>query len=124
MYTPEMSLNPQNKLSTYAQYMNQSEVYRARNKYFNDLLQQNDSAEVAAENARYAAYLDRVVNRTEIATRISHMTPEYIKTVASRWFWDVETAVTAYGNLHTGMVNGHYNRMFKRATLGDRKSVV
>jgi predicted Zn-dependent peptidase len=103
--------------------MNQSEVFRARNKYFNDLLQQNNSAEVASENARHAAYLDRVINRTEIATRISHMTPEYIKSVASRWFWDVETAVTAYGNLHSGMVNAHYNRMFKRATLGEYSQV-
>jgi len=103
--------------------MNQSEVYRARNKYFNDLLQQNDPIEVAAENARYAAYLDRVVNRTEIATRISHMTPDYIKAVASRWFWDVETAVTAYGNLHTGIINANYNRMFKRATLGEYSQV-
>ena len=55
--------------------MNQAEVYRARNKYFNDLLQQNDAAEVSSENGRQAAYLDRVVNRAEVATRISHMTP-------------------------------------------------
>ena len=55
MYTPEMSTVPQNKLSTYAQtvtifliQINQSEVFRDRNKYFNDLLQQNDSAEVSS----------------------------------------------------------------------------
>ena len=98
--------------------MSQSEVFRARNKYFNDLLQQNDSAEVSAANGRQAAYLDRIINRTEIATRISHMTPNYISKMATKWFWDKETAVSGYGNLHHHMSNSHYNRTFKRATIG------
>lgn len=70
-------------------------------------------------NAKQLAYLDRLINRTEIATRISHMTPEYISGVATKWFWDKETAVTGWGNLHSGMASAHYNRTFKRATLGD-----
>lgn len=38
IFTAEMSTITQNKMSTYAQYVNQSEVFRARNKYWNDLL--------------------------------------------------------------------------------------
>jgi len=52
------------------------------------------------------------------------MTPEYVQKVASKWFWDKETAVTAYGALHTGMANAHYNRSFKRATLGEYSQVM
>jgi len=44
MYTPEMAVVTQNQMSIYAQYINQSEVFRARNKYFNDLLENNSSA--------------------------------------------------------------------------------
>lgn len=52
------------------------------------------------------------------------MTPDYVKKVAKKWFWDKETAVTAYGNLHSGMANAHYNRTYKRATLGDYSQVM
>lgn len=68
--------------------INQAEVFRARNKYFNDLLEFNEPAHVSLANAKQLAYLDRLVNRTEIATRISHMTPSYVSSVASKWFWD------------------------------------
>jgi len=44
------------------------------------------------------------------------MTPEYVSKVASRWFWDKETAVVGYGNLHSHISSAHYNRTFKRAT--------
>lgn len=47
------------------------------------------------------------------------MTPEYLTKLAGKWFWDKETAVTGYGNLHSAMLNAHYNRTYKRATLGE-----
>ena len=99
-------------------------MFRARNKVFNDLLNWNNPVAVSAFNARQAAYLDRVINRTEAATRISHMTAPYINSVATKWFWDKETAVSGYGNLHSHMANAHYNRTFKRATLGDYSQVM
>ena len=46
------------------------------------------------------------------------MSAEYVSKIASKWFWDKETAVTGWGNLHSGMSSAHYNRTFKRATLG------
>lgn len=51
------------------------------------------------------------------------MTPSYLSSIAKKWFWDKETAVTAYGNLHGGMINAHYNRTFKRATLGNYSQI-
>lgn len=51
------------------------------------------------------------------------MTPSYVKSVASKWFWDKETAVTGWGNLHSAISNAHYNRTFKRATLGEYSQV-
>jgi processing peptidase subunit beta len=74
-------------------------------------------------NGEQIAYLDRLISRTETATRISHMTPQYVSKVASKWFWDKETAVAGYGNLHSHMSSAHYNRTFKRATLGDYSQV-
>ena len=51
------------------------------------------------------------------------MNPAYVSKVASKWFWDKETAVTGYGNLHGNVVSAHYNRTFKRATLGEYSQV-
>lgn len=51
------------------------------------------------------------------------MTTDYIRKVATKWFWDKDTAVTAYGNLHSGMVNAHFNRTFKRAPLGEFQQI-
>ena len=65
----------------YCQHLdNQAEVFGARNRFINDLHGQ-------------LAYLDRFISRTEKATRFYHMTPDYISKVASKWFWDKETAV-------------------------------
>jgi hypothetical protein len=73
-----MAVITQNQMSTYAQYINQAEVFRARNKYFNDLLEFNDPSIVSFANSKQLAYLDRLIPRSEIATRISHMTPKYL----------------------------------------------
>lgn len=94
-------------------------MFRARNKYWNDLLERNDPREASARNARQVAYLDRVIPRTEIATRISHMDGAYLSRVATKWFWDKETSVSAWGPLHNVINMCHYNRPYKRATLGE-----
>jgi len=110
-------------MSIYAQYINQSEVFRARNKYWNDILEFNDSGLVSFANSKQVAYLDRLISRSEIATRISYMTPCYLQGVATKWFWDKENAITAWGNLHGVVINAHYNRVFRRATLGEFATV-
>lgn len=88
IFNREMLLMTQNMMSVYAQQINVVEVFRSRNKYWNDLLERNDPSEVSHRNARQVAYLDRLIPRSEIATRISHMDPAYISKVATKWFWD------------------------------------
>ena len=74
---------------------------------------------MAWANATQVAYLDRLISRAEIATRISNMDPAYLSQVATRWFWDKELAVTAWGPLHNLIAKAHYNRPYKRSTLGE-----
>ncbi len=81
-------------------------------------MERNDPSEVSHRNARQVAYLDRLIPRSEIATRISHMDPAYISKVATKWFWDKDLAITAWGPLHNVMVHAHYNRPYRRSTLG------
>lgn len=39
-------------------------------------------------NSIQVAYLDRMISRTEIATRISNMDPSTVSKIATKWFWD------------------------------------
>jgi len=59
-----MLLMTQNMLSCYASYLNPVEVYRARNTYWNDLLERNNPVDESVRNARQVAYLDRLIPRT------------------------------------------------------------
>lgn len=43
----------------------------------------------------------------------------FVKGMASKWFWDKETAVTAWGPLHNIIADAHYNRPYRRSTLGE-----
>ena len=96
-----------------------AEVFRARNTYWNELLERDCPIESSHRIANQAAYLGRLINRTEVATRISHMDPNFIQNTASRLFWDKETSVYAWGPLHNVIGNAHYTRRYKRATLGE-----
>ena len=87
--------------------------------YWQDLLDRECPIDVAVRNSTQAAYLNRLITRTELATRISHMDPKYVQGMASKWFWDQETGVYAWGPLHNVANSGHFNRPYKRATLGE-----
>lgn len=110
-------------MSQYAQTISQAEVFRSRNKYWNDLLSRDDPVDVSIRNSNQAAYLNRLVSRTEIATRVSNMDVPYVQNTASKWFWDKETSVVAWGPLHNVMVDAHYDRQYKRATLGEYSTI-
>lgn len=119
VWNRQLLLLSQNRMSEYSQDIPQPEVFRARNKYWNELLERDCPISNSARNATQAAYLDRLIPRTEIATRISNMTTNYLQNVATKWFWDKETSVYGWGPLHNVMTDAHYVRMYKRATLGD-----
>lgn len=83
VHNREMLLVSQNHMSCYAHQINTVEIFRARNTYWNDLLEQNDPQQVSSKNASQVAYLDRIIPRTESATRISNMDSAYMTKVAS-----------------------------------------
>lgn len=56
--------------------------------------------------------------RSEVAKRLSCFDEGILNRVATRWFWDKEIAVTAWGPIHGLMSFSHYNRPIKRSTLG------
>lgn len=51
------------------------------------------------------------------------MDGNYLKSVGTKWFWDKETSIFAWGPLHNIMLDGHYVRQYKRATLGEYSTV-
>jgi len=119
LFNRELLFLSQYVLSSYAQNIPLVEVYRARNRYWNELLERNNPFHMSWANSIQVAYLDRMISRTEIATRISHMDPAHMSQVATKWFWDKEITVAAWGPLHHVMSNSHMNRPYKRSTLGE-----
>jgi len=105
-------------LSDYALYLNQVEVFRARNKLYNDLLQQESGNDIAANIGQQLLYLNRVVPRSETATRISNIEGGHLSRVARNWFFDVDISAVAWGPIHNLMAFSHYNRPMRRSTLG------
>lgn len=54
-----------------------------------------------------------------MAYKVSNMDPAYVSRLVSKWFWDKDVAVTAWGPLHHTMSFAHYNRPYRRSSLGD-----
>lgn len=88
VWNKQLMLMGQNKMSEYASYIQTAEVFRARNTYWNELLERNCPIETAHRIANQAGYLGRLINRTEVATRISAMDEAYLRGIASKHFWD------------------------------------
>jgi len=105
-------------LSDYALYLNQVEVFRAKNKLYNDLLQQESGNDIAQSIGNQLLYLKRAVPRSEIATRISNIEQQHLSRVARNWFFDVDISAVAWGPIHGLMAFSHYNRPMRRSTLG------
>jgi len=105
-------------LTEYSQILADVEVFRARNKIYNDLLSQDNAADVSKEIATQALYLNRRVPRSEFARRVSHMDNGYLSRVCLKWFFDAEVSAVAWGPIHGLMSHSHYNRPIKRSSLG------
>ena len=70
------------------------------------------------KNAKQAAFLGRILNRTELATKVSHMNSDYMQKIVTKWFWDTDISIVAYGPLHRSASRALHNRLFRRSTLG------
>jgi len=99
--------------------MNQAELYRARAELWNDLLNEQSGSQVNLKVANQAANLGRVVPRSEVATRLTHVCDgPHLNRVAREWLFDVDIGAAVWGNIH-GVVNANtYNRQWRRSTLG------
>jgi len=118
VFANQMYFLSQMVLTEYSQILADVEVFRARNKLYNDLLTQENSADVAKEIATQVLYLNRRIPRSEFAKRLSHMDNDYISRVCHKWFWDAEVSAVAWGPIHGLMSLSHYNRPIKRSSLG------
>jgi len=105
-------------VSEYANYLNQVEVFRARNKLYNELLQLETGNDITQNLGNQLIYLNRRVPRSEVAQRVSHFDNGHLQRVAGKWFFDKEVSVVNWGPTHALGTAGHYNRPYRRSTLG------
>lgn len=100
----------------YGHYMNDVEVYRARNKYYNDLMSNDGVIETLHDIAPQVIYLNRRVPRSEIAKRIAHIDAYHMKNLCYEWFYDAEPSVTNWGPIEGTSSIGSY-KYFKIHTM-------
>jgi len=99
----------------YGHYMNDVEVYRARNKYYNELLSTEGVVDTLHDIAPQIFYLGRRVPRSEIAKRISYIDAYHMKNLCYNWFYDAEPSITNWGPIEGVSAVGSY-KYFKNHT--------
>ena len=76
----------------------ESELYRAKNSLYNALLRGSMSQKQSfIDIGKQLMYYKRRLPRSEIATRISSMTPRHLKKVYSKYLVDPDLAYAGYG---------------------------
>lgn len=81
----------------------ESELYRARNKYYNDLLNNVKLDSWSSEITHQLLYSKRRIPRSEIAKRVSLLDPRFLEKTYAKWLWDTELALAQYGPIFTQM---------------------
>ena len=102
--------------TTYGHYMNDVEVYRARNKYYNELLSTDGVLDTIHDIAPQIIHLGRRVPRSEIAKRIAYFDAYHMKNLCYEWFYDAEPSVTNWGPIEGTSAIGSY-KYFKGHTM-------
>lgn len=100
----------------YGHYMNDVEVYRARNKLYHELMQIQTVSDVLQSIGPQILYLNRRVQRSEIAQRISQFDAHHMKNLCYEWFYDAEPSITNWGPIEGVSSIGSY-KYFKIHTL-------
>jgi hypothetical protein len=76
----------------------ESEKYRARNRYYNELLNVADDINLQGSLiGNELLYAGRRIHRSEVAKRISVADARYLEKVYTKWLWDCELAMAFYG---------------------------
>jgi len=118
VFCQQMMFLSQFILTEYSQFIDEHEMFRTRNKMFNDLLNQEDGKKLSSEMAHQVSYLGRRIPRSEFATRISNIEKNYLQRVVLDKFFDSDLSLVAWGPIHQVIAYSHYNRPLKRSTLG------
>ena len=100
----------------YSDYVNEVEVVRARNAYWNDLMKEKSPMQVNQEIGTQVLQTGRRIPRSEIAKRISHADKDYIRNLCYQWFYDSEPSYTNWGPIQDTSSIGSY-KYFKLNTM-------
>lgn len=115
----QMCFGSQNCVSEFAYDLNQAEVFRARAELFNELLNQNSGSMVNSQICNEVIHWGRRCPRSENAIRVSNTAHDgHLKRVITDWIWDRDVSGAVWGPLHGMAAQAHYNRSWKRSTLG------
>lgn len=100
----------------YGHYMNEVEVYRARNKLYHELMQIQTVSDVLQSIGPQLLYLNRRVHRSEIAQRVSYLDAHHMKNLCYEYFYDAEPSITNWGPIESVSSIGSY-KFFKNHTM-------
>lgn len=106
--------------SEYAYHINQAEIFRSRNAFWNELLNASGSShETNSQVANEVIQLGRRVPRSEQALRVSNVAVQtHMQRICTEWIWDQELNAAGWGPMHAVASSAHYNRNWRRSTLG------
>ena len=100
----------------YGHYMNDVEIFRARNKLYNELLANDGVVETLHDIAPQIIYLNRRVPRSEIAKRVAYIDAYHMKNLCYEWFYDAEPSITNWGPIEGTSSIGSY-KFYKNHTM-------
>jgi hypothetical protein len=100
----------------YGHYLNDVEVYRGRNSYYNTLLRKEAPADFNKDIGYQILYANRRVPRSEQAKRVAHLDNYHMKQLCYQWFYDAEPTFTNWGPIEAVSQVGSY-KYFKVNTM-------
>lgn len=120
VHAPQMMMVSQAVSTEYAYHIGQAEIFRARAQAFNWLLNSNGaSSRTNSQICNEVVHFGRRVPRSEQALRISNVADQtHMQRVCAEWLWDREVVAAIWGPMHSVNNMMHYNRTWKRSTLG------
>mmetsp|Transcript_15260 Transcript_15260/g.14819 ORF Transcript_15260/g.14819 Transcript_15260/m.14819 type:complete len:96 (-) Transcript_15260:121-408(-) len=81
----------------YSHFLNDVEVYRGRNSFYNFLLNHQSTSDIANIIGKQILLTGRRVPRSEVAKRIAHLDNHHLKHLCNTWFYDAEPSFTNWG---------------------------
>ena len=100
----------------YSEYFNDVEVYRARNRMYNDLLNNTGVFDTMHEIAPQILFQGRRIHRSEVAKRLAHFDAYHMKNLCYEWLYDAEPSVVGWGPVQNLSAYGSY-KYYKGHTI-------